>query len=104
VLGHLTDGLGKIEPLESLDAPLLELAEVTSQGILGDPRQPADLLVEQALAREVDRLHLLLHPGVRVVEALVMEGLDVLGDEADVDHRRDPAGSWVSCSGGCENR
>ena len=38
MVGHLASGHGEVEPLESLDAPLPELAEVAPQGVLGDPR------------------------------------------------------------------
>ena len=72
------------------DAALLELAQIGPQGVLADPGQAADLLVGQALALEVDGLHLQLHPRMGVVEAFVVEGVDLRGCELDVDHHRGP--------------
>jgi hypothetical protein len=55
VVCQLAGGHGEVESLEPLDAPFLELAEVGSQRVLGDPREPADLVVGQALAFEILR-------------------------------------------------
>src|SRR5687768_11062080 len=53
----------------------------------------------EALALEVDRFHLQLDPGMGMMESLVVEGLDLLGCEVDVDHRRGPHGaSWGNAS------
>ena len=68
------------------DAALLELAEVAPQGVLGDPGEAADVLVRHALGLEVDRLHLLLHSGVGVMEAFVVQGVDLLGGKLDANH------------------
>jgi hypothetical protein len=70
--------------------PLLELAQVAAEGVLGDAVQLADEVVGQALALEVERLHLQLHPGMGVMEPLVVQGVDLFGCEVDVDHRRGP--------------
>ena len=64
----------------------------------GDPRESADLLMGQALALEVDGLHPLLHPGVRMMEPLVVEGVEVRGGEVDVDHHRGRVGFRVPYS------
>src|SRR5512135_451859 len=89
MLIQFAGGPGPIEPLESLNATLLVLTEVGSEGVLGDPRQAADLLVGQSLALEVDGLHPHLGPGMRVVEPRVVEGVNVLRREVDEDHRRE---------------
>jgi hypothetical protein len=47
-------------------------------------------------ALEVDGLHLELHPRVRVVEPLVVEGVDVLRGEVDLDHA-DGLAEWRGC-------
>jgi hypothetical protein len=109
VVGQLAGGRGEVGPLEPLDAPLLGLAEVAPQGILADPREPADLAVRQAPALEVGRPHLLLHPGMGVVEAIVMEGVDGLGGEVDGDHRggqrpREMSPERLSSLGLCDTR
>lgn len=88
MLGQLTGGAIPFGLLEPLDAALLVLPEVGPQGVLGDPGQPADLLVGSALALEVDGLHLGLHPWVRMVGPLVVEGVDILRGEVDGEHRR----------------
>ena len=90
-------GPGPVGPLEPLDAAVLELAQVGPQGVLGDPGEAADFVLGQPLALEVDGLHLQLHPRVRMMEPLVVEGVDVLGSEVDGDHRRGPGRiPWVS--------
>jgi hypothetical protein len=66
------------------------LPEVGTQGVLADPGHPADVVVGQALALEVDRLHLELDPRMGMMEAFVVQGVDVLGREVEVDHRRGP--------------
>lgn len=79
--------MGSLEPL---DATVLGLPQVTAEGILGDADQLADDVVGQALTLEVDRFHLQLHPGMGMMEPLVVQGVDLLGGEVDMDHRRGP--------------
>jgi hypothetical protein len=43
--------------------------------------------VGQALAFEIDGLHLFLDPGMGMMGALVVEGFDRLDSELDGDHR-----------------
>src|SRR5262245_43253391 len=50
MVGRFADRPGEVEPLEPLDTALLELTEGAAPGVLGGPRQPADLLGEQATA------------------------------------------------------
>ena len=96
MVGQVAGRAVPVGPLEPLDAALLVLAEVGSQGVLADPGQPADVVVGQALALEVDGLHLQLHPWVGVVEPLEVKGLDILRAEVDGEHRRRPGRvSWV---------
>ncbi len=49
------------------------------------------------MALEVDHLHLLLDPGVGMMETFVVEGLDLLGGEVDGDHRGDRVGERRLC-------
>src|SRR5512147_281220 len=100
MLAQLALGPRPVDPLEPLDAALLELSQVAAEGVLGDADQAADVVVGQALALEVDGLHLQLHLGVGVMEPLVVQGVDLLGCEVDVHHRREPGGtSWNAKSG-----
>jgi hypothetical protein len=88
--GQFAGGAGPVGPLEPLDAPLPELLEIGPQRVLADPSQPADLVMGQPLALQVDRLHLQLHPRMGVMKAFVVEGVDVRGREIDLDHRQGP--------------
>ena len=100
VLVQFALGARPVGPLEPLDAAVLELPQVAAEGVLGDAGQAADVLVGQPLALEVDGLHLQLHPGMGVMEPFVVQGVDLLGREVDVDHRRRPSGtSWRTESG-----
>ncbi len=45
-------------------------------------------MVGQALALEVDGLHLQLHPRMGMVEPLEVKGVDIMWGEVDGDHRR----------------
>ena len=64
--------------------------QVAAEGILGDAGQAADDVVGKALTLEIDRFHLQLHPGMGMMEPFVVQGVDLLGGEVDVDHRRGP--------------
>jgi hypothetical protein len=63
---------------------------VVNSRVTADPSQPADIVMRQALALEVDRLHLELDSRMGVMESFVVRSVDVLDLEVDVDHHGGP--------------
>jgi hypothetical protein len=81
-------GAVELDPPQGLDPAGQVLVEVALHSAAAQVGQPGDLGVRQAAALEPQDLHLLLHPGVGVVEALVPQGGDVRVGEGELPHGR----------------
>jgi hypothetical protein len=75
------------------EAPLLVLDEVAAQGVATNPAQFADGLMRQVVAFEEEGFKLALQPGVRMLEPLAFEELDVLETEFQLKHDRQATNS-----------
>lgn len=81
VLVQLALRLVERDRLEALHTPGDVLLQVCPQSVLGEVNKPTDLAMGKVARFQPDRPHLLLHPGMRMMQPLVLDGSDGFGVE-----------------------
>ena len=76
--------------LQTLHPRLLKGPQIASQSWLADLTNPADQMVRQLQALELDRFHLALHFGVRVQIALGFQRGPIAGGKGGTNHAAFP--------------
>jgi hypothetical protein len=97
---QLTLGPVEVDPPQGREAAVEVLVEVALHGAAAEAGQAGDLGVGEPAALEPQDFHLLLHPGVGVVEPLAPEGGDVRIGEHELPHGRPPSGMGDAPAGG----
>jgi hypothetical protein len=74
------------ETADTLQAAVGELIEVTLHAASRDVGKAGDVLVGEALTLEPQDFHLLLDARMRVMVALVADGVEVFGSKSEAAH------------------